>query len=118
MVILPAPVFDDHACLGQGEQLLAIEAFVAQAGIEALSEAVLPRATRINVDRFNLLGCQPSPQLLLNELRSVVAADVFWRPVLGNQSCHDLAHLAGVDPAIHVDASALVGVFIDHGEHA
>ncbi len=118
MVILPAPVLNDHTSLGQGEQLLAIEAFTAQTGIEAFDEAILPRTSGINVDCFDLLGSQPSPQLLLNELRSVVAADVLRSPVLGNQSCHDLAHLTGVDPAIHVDTPALVGVFIDHGEHA
>ena len=37
--------------------------------------------------------------------------------MLGNQMRHDLAHLAGIDSAIHVDAQSAMRVFINHGEH-
>ena len=39
-----AEVFDHDAGLGQGPKLLAVEAFVTEAGVERFDKAVLPRA--------------------------------------------------------------------------
>ena len=41
-VVVLAEVFDDDTGLGEGPELLAIEAFVAEASVERLPWAVLP----------------------------------------------------------------------------
>ena len=43
MVVLAAVVLNDYAGFGQGPELLPVEALVAQASMEALDEAILPR---------------------------------------------------------------------------
>src|SRR5271163_2242405 len=48
-VVVPTPALDDDLGLAQRVEDLAVEEFVAQARIEALDEAVLPRAARGDV---------------------------------------------------------------------
>ena len=48
---------------------------------------------------------------------AVVASDVFRGSMLLDEPAHNLAHLMGVDLAIHMDAEAFTGVFIDDVEH-
>ena len=44
LVVLVSVVLDDDAGLGQGPELLAIEALIPEATVEGLDEAVLPQA--------------------------------------------------------------------------
>lgn len=104
VVVLPSPVFDYHSSLGQSPELLSIEAFLSEARIEALHVSVLPRASRLDVERLDSLLGQPVEQPALDELRTVVAADMFGRSMALDQRRYDPPDLASVDPAIHVDA--------------
>ena len=74
-VVFEAEVFDHDADLGQRPKLLAVEAFVAEAGVERLDKAVLPRARRSDVDGLDVLRSQPALEFLGDELRAVVGAD-------------------------------------------
>ncbi len=117
MVVFPSPVLQDHSGLGQCPELLPIQALIAEPGVEALDVAVLLWAAWVDVEGFDAVFCQPSAKLLLDELGAVVAADVLRGPALFNEPGDDLAHLMGVDLAVHVDAEAFPGVFIHDVEH-
>ena len=89
VVVFPSPVFDHDPSFGQRVEHLTVEALVAQSSMEALDKAVLPRATRIDVERLDRLIREPCSQLLLDKLRAIVAADMLRSSVLGNQPAHD-----------------------------
>ena len=86
--------------------------------MEAFAVAILPGTTQLNVERLDRLGGEPCPQLLLDNLRAIIAADMFRNSVLGNQPAHDRAHFVGMDLTIHMDALALPSVFIEDGQQA
>ena len=74
-VVFEAEVFDHDAGLGQGPKPLAVEAFVAEAGVERFDKAVLPRARRRDGEGLDVLRGQPALEFLGDELRAVVGAD-------------------------------------------
>ena len=104
VVVLPSLVFDYHSSLGQSPKLLAVEAFLSEASVEALDVSVLLRASRLDVERLDPLLGKPAAQPVLDELRTIVAADVLGRSMALYQRGYDPPNLASVDPAIHVDA--------------
>ena len=54
-VVIEPEVLDDDTGLGQGPKLLAVKAFVAQAGVVRLDKVVLPRARQGDVDGSDFL---------------------------------------------------------------
>ena len=63
VVVLPE-VFDHDPRFGERPELLAVQAFVAEATVEAFDEPIFPRAGRSDVDGFDLLLGQPLLELL------------------------------------------------------
>jgi hypothetical protein len=106
VVVLPSPVFDYHSSLGQSRELFSIEAFLSEVRIEALHVSALPRASRLDVESLDPLFGQPVAHTLLDEPQTVFAADIFGRSMPLDQLRHDPPDLAGVNPAIHVNAEA------------
>ena len=84
LVVLGSEVFDDDASLGQGPELLAVEALVAEAAVEGFHEAVLSGASRLDVDGLDLVVGQPPLEFGGDKLRAVVGADVLRGPVQGD----------------------------------
>jgi hypothetical protein len=70
------PALDHDLGLAQAVEDLAVEQLVAQARVEALDEAVLPRAARGDVGGPGTHGRDPSLDRLGDELRPVIGADV------------------------------------------
>lgn len=106
VVVLPSPVFDCHSSLGQSPKLLAVEALLSETRVEALHvspAAAGPGASRLFVERLDPILGKPAAQPALDELRTVVAADMFGSSVPLDQRGHDPPCLASVDPPIHVD---------------
>jgi hypothetical protein len=83
VVVFPPPVFDHDTSFGQRVEPLSVETLVAQPSVEALDKAVLPRATRIDVERLDRLRREPCSQLLLDKwgLRFVVTAFLGTEPL-------------------------------------
>jgi hypothetical protein len=86
LVVFPAVVFDDHPRFGQGVELLAVEAFVAEPSVEAFDEAVLPRAAGLDVEGFHPVILEPLLDGPGDELGAVVAPQVFEHPVFPDGS--------------------------------
>ena len=91
VVVVLAEVGDDHPRLGECPKLLLVEALVAAAAVEALYEAVLPRAAWIDVNRFDPVVGQPALHRFGDELRAVVTAQERRRTVFSDRSCSNQA---------------------------
>ena len=63
VVVFPSIVLKHHSGLGQRPELLLIKAFIAKPGIEALDVAVLPWASWIDVEGFDLIFPKPLAKL-------------------------------------------------------
>ena len=94
VVLLPI-VFDNDPGFGECPQLLTVQALVAEATVETLHEAILPRAARVNVDRLHLVVSQPLLDGLRDELRPVVGAQVFGNSMFGNGPLKPVRHVLG-----------------------
>jgi len=69
---VPPPAFDDDLGFAQRVEDLAVEQLVAQAGVEALDEPILPRAAGRDVGGFCPHGADPLLHRLGDELWAVV----------------------------------------------
>jgi hypothetical protein len=122
MVVLAAVVLDDHSGFGQSPKLLAVEALVPEASMEALDEAVLPGAARLDVDRLDRVGRQPALDLLGDKLRTVVAAQVGRSSVFRDGPFHPFKHVSafkrpvgaahGIRECIRPGSSACAGLLL------
>ena len=117
-VVVLAEVFDDDTGLGQGPELLAVQAFVAEAGVERFHKAVLPRARRGDVDGLDFLLCSLALEFLGDELRAVVGPDELGGAMLRDRGLHELDHVGRTDLAFRPQPMHFLGVLIEHGEHA
>src|SRR6187549_318226 len=75
-VVVASPALDDDLRFTQRIEDLAIEEFIAQAGIEAFDEAVLPGTARCNIGGPCADGSDPVLHGLGDELGSIVGTDV------------------------------------------
>lgn len=75
-VVVPAPTLDDDLGFSRGVEDLAVELFVAQAGIEALHIAVLPRTARFDIRRLGAHSGDSFLKRLGHELGAIIGSDV------------------------------------------
>src|SRR5256886_10652087 len=75
-VVVASPALDDDLGLAQSVEDLAVEQLIAQASVEALDVAVLPRAAPLDVGGLVTDHRNPFLHGLGGELRSVVGPDV------------------------------------------
>jgi hypothetical protein len=85
-VELLAPVLGEDLRLGEAGELLEIEQLVADAGVEGLSERVLPRRSGLDVPRRDVGAGTPAPEGVGGELGPVVAAQVLRGATLGDEA--------------------------------
>ena len=84
-VVVLAPALDQHSCLGDRVEDLAVQQLVTQLAVEALHVAVLPGTARLDVERLHADFPEPCPHRLRGEFASVVAAHVVRHPARGHQ---------------------------------
>lgn len=75
-VVVAPPALDDDPGLGEGVEDLAVQEFVPQASVEALDEAVLPRAAGRDVGGVRPDGGDPFAHSRRDELGTVVGSYV------------------------------------------
>jgi hypothetical protein len=117
LVVFVTIVFDHHARFCQRPESLSVQTLVAEATVEALHEAVLPRATRLNVDRLNLVLRQPSLDRLRDELGPVVRPQVLGSAVLFDGFLQPRQYVRGAQRSVGPQDMALAGVFVQDGQH-
>ena len=112
------PRLDLHLGLSQAEEGLIVQKFIPKLGVEALAVAVLPGAVRLDIGGLRADGGDPFTQRRGNELRSVVGANIGWRPAQDHQVRQGLQHIGGVEPALDPDRQSPPRELVDHAEHA
>src|SRR5918993_5315150 len=118
LIVVAPPALDHDLCLAQAVEDLAIEQLVPEPGVEALDEAVLPRAARGDVGGLGTHGRDPFLDGLGHELRSVVGADVAQHAAQDEEIGQDVDHVRGLELASDPDRQALVRELVDEVEHA
>src|SRR6478609_5247925 len=117
LVVLAAVVLNDYAGFGQRPELLPVEALVAQASMEALDEAILPRTAGLDIDRLDLIGGQPSLDFLGDKLGTIVTPQVGGRSVLGDGPPDPFEHIAALESTVGPQHMTLTGVFVQDRQH-
>ena len=59
LIVFHTPAFQDNARLLQIAEEFTVKAFIAKLVVKAFNVPVLPRASRLDVERLDLLGLQP-----------------------------------------------------------
>jgi len=90
-IVVTAPALDDDLRLAQGVEDLAIEQFVAQACVETLDKAVLPRTAGCDVSGLCSNGCNPLLHGFGEELRAVVGTNVLGDAAQNEQVRDDVS---------------------------
>ena len=116
-VVVLAEVFDDDARFGEGPELFAVEALIAEATVEAFDEPISPRAGRGDVNGLDVLLRQPLLEFLRDKLRAIVGADELRRAVFGDGRSHQPDDVGRADLALGPQDMDFLGVFIEHGKH-
>jgi hypothetical protein len=75
-VVVLSPAFNEHLCLLQCVEDLAIEQLISELAVEAFIVAVLPGAAWLDVESLDADPAEPSPNRLGGELGPVVRADM------------------------------------------
>ena len=79
-VVFHAPPLRQNLCLLQRVKDLAVQELIAQLAVEALTVPVFPWASSLDVQHPGADFPQPFPQLVSDELRAVIGADVLRDP--------------------------------------
>src|SRR6188472_1907983 len=117
-VVVASPALDDDLRFTQRIEDLAIEEFIAQAGIEAFDEAVLPGTARCNIGGPCADGSDPVLHGLGDELGSIVGTDVPGNTAQDEEVRQCVDDVDGFEPAGHPDRKALMGELVNDVEHA
>ena len=115
---MTTPALNDDLRLTERVEDLAVEKLVTQPRIEALDEAVLPRAAAGNVGRACADGGDPVLHGFGQELGAVVGSDVLGDAAQDEQVRQRIDDVDGFEPAGDADGQALMGELVDDVEHA
>jgi len=118
IVVLVSPVREDHAGLAERIYQLAVQALLPEAAVEAFRVSVLPRAAGIYIQRLYMVLREPLLDSPGDELRTVVRANILWRPMLAYRVAQSRQDIRRLDGAVRVDAAAFPRVLVDQAEGA
>ena len=78
MVLGLPPVLNDDTCFLHRRKLFTVQAIIAEAAVETLNKAVLPRTARFDVGRPHLDRLQELTDAPRDKLWSIVASKELW----------------------------------------
>ena len=118
MVVVDAPVADEHLGLEERVELPEVEQFVAEAAVEGLDPGVLPGRARIDEHACGAVGCAPLGDDDRDELGAVVETDERRCPApLDHDPVKHGDDVIGGDRVLDSDLEALAGELVDDVEH-
>lgn len=116
MVVATSPGLDDDLGLLQRVEDLAVQQLIPELPVERLDVAVLPGRARFDEEGLRTDAAEPVPQSRRDELRPIVAPHVVRHATLHHQTPEPVEDVFRAQSTRHVDAQALAGELIDHGE--
>src|SRR5215475_4197919 len=117
-VVVAPPALDDDLGLAQCVEDLAVEQLIAQARIETLDEAILPRAARCDVRRLCPDRADPFLHGLGNELGAIIGTNVPGYAAQDKQIREHVDDIDRLEPARYPDSQAFMGELVDDVEQA
>ena len=115
LVVVLAPVLDEHLGLGEAGEQLDGEQLVPDSGAEALDVGVLPRRARLDVRAPGPREAAPVAQGVGGQLGTVVAADERRRrATLADEPVEHGDGVVGVDAAAALDRQRLPRELVNH----
>jgi hypothetical protein len=116
LIILDSPLFDNDAGFQQRAKDFPIQTFIAQLVMEALDEGLLPRRPWLDVDGFDVVIGHPISDSVSDELRAVVAAQMFGQSVAVDRCLDHGDGIDGPDGPGDMGCQRLLGVLVDEGQ--
>ena len=118
VVVVVSPLFQNDLRLFQRMEGFTVQAFIAQAAIEALVIAILPRAARFNIQGLYPKPWQPVLDRFRGKFRTVVRPDMIGNTARDKQVCQHIHHIIGFQAITCAQAQALPRIFIDHRQRS
>ena len=97
LVVFHTPAFHDDPSFKQRAEELSVEAFIAELVMEAFYVAVFPWGARRDVEGLNSLIRELILDGIGDELRAIVASDVFWCSVALDSRFYHRNDIHGTD---------------------
>ena len=113
LVVVDAPVLDEHLGFEEVVEPPAVEELVAEPAVERLDPGVLPWGAGVDEDRADPVEAAPVGHGVGDELGTVVEPDEGWCASGEHQPVEGGDDTVGVDGAVHDDGRALAGVLVD-----
>ena len=82
--------------------------------METFDVAVLPGATGVDVDGFNLMLFEPFLDFTGDKFRAIIAADIRWDAILHHRMPEGGQDLIGGHTRLNTNGQTLSRVFIQH----
>ena len=117
-IVVASPVLDQHLRLAERREDLAVQELISELRVQALAVAVLPRASRFDVERLDADPTEPASYVSGDELGSVVGPNVFWRAVSNEEIGETVEHVIGSEPPCDDDRQTAARELVEHDEHA
>src|SRR5215470_6617788 len=112
-IVMAPPAFDDDLSFSEGVEDLAIEQLIAQAGVEALDVAILPRTAALDIGSLGADSGDPSLDSLGDELRSVIGPDVTGTAAQDEQIGQNVDDIDCFELAGDTDRQAFAGKLVN-----
>jgi len=114
VVILPAPIFDDHPRFRQAMKPLSISTFSPKGPIKTLIAAILPGLAGGNATRPDALVLEKRGQILGHQLGPIITPYVPRGTIEHQQASQHLDHALMRECVIHFNGQTEAGGFILH----
>lgn len=114
LVVFLLPGCNHDPGLAQGVEEFSSQALSPELIVEAFHKAVLPRTSRIDIERPDRFSSQPLLNGLRHKFGTVVASNVIRSSVTINQLSHQLQDFARTNVASRMSLIRFPSVFIDH----
>lgn len=100
---MPPPLFDQDLCLAEIVEDLSVQQLVAEAGVEALAIAILPRRSGLDISRFRPNGADPIPNGQGDKFQAIVGTNEGGNAKQDEQVGQCIDGICRVQPAPHPD---------------
>lgn len=115
---MPPPILNDDLCFLQRVEDLAIQKFISQLRVEALTIAILPRAAGHDVVGLGPHGREPVTQVVCNKLWAVIRADIRWDAPQDEEIRQGIDHIRWLELPTDPDRKTFSRELVNNVQHS